>query len=195
MLNKENSENNDEIQEEETTFEPDAENAAGSSFKNKDIVADLRAKLKKAEDEKREYLTGWQRAKADFINTRKKDEEDNKLMVKFAEAGLLSDLVPVLDSFDLALAAPATPEVAEWRKGIEQIRNQLMSTLKERGLEIIDPLGKPFDTREAEAVGLVDSTDPKDDDKVMDVFQKGYKLQGRVLRPAKVRVGKFTAQS
>lgn len=160
----------------------------------KNLLSDLRHKLKKCDEEKKEYLLGWQRAKADYINSRKRDEEDNRLQVKFAEAVLLTDLIPVLDSIDVALNDYKTlgnlPE--EWKKGMEQIKNQFVSVLKAHNLEAIDPLGKPFDTREAEAVGTISADNPADDGKIMTVVQKGYRLHGRILRPAKVRVGAYS---
>jgi len=178
----------------ELEFEPEIADGEEYPNKNKDIIADLRAKLKKAVEEKQEYLLGWQKTKADYINSRKQDEEDNRTMVKYAESALLGELVPVLDSFDMAFGNVA--EVAklpeQWKKGIEQIRSQLAGVLAAHNLEVIDPIGKEFDPREAEAVGMVSVTDEKDDHTVVSVFQKGYKLHGRVLRPAKVRVGKFS---
>lgn len=183
-----------ETSSEELKFEPEIAATEEYPNKTKDVVADLRKRLKQAEGEKQEYLLGWQRAKADFINSRKQDEESNKQMVKYAEASLLTELIPVLDSFDMAFSNEAEvaklPEV--WRKGVEQIRSQLLAVLAAHNLEIIDPTGQDFDPREAEAVGVVETTDSAQDDKVVSVFQKGYKLQGRVLRPAKVKVGKYS---
>ncbi len=179
---------------EELRFEPEIADSEEYPNKNKDVVADLRAKLKKAVEEKQEYLLGWQKAKANYINSRKQDEEDNRTMVKYAESALLAELVPVLDSFDMAFANET--EVAklpeQWKKGITQIRTQLAGILAAHNLEVIDPAGKEFDPREAEAVGMVPVTSEKDDHRVISVFQKGYKLHGRVLRPAKVQVGKFS---
>jgi len=190
-------ENNQNIPEnsEDFSVEPDAENTSRNSLrKDDDVISELKKKLKESDEEKKEYLLGWQRTKADYINSKKQDEAENKLMVKYAEAGLLTDLVPVLDSFDLAFenkeAFNKLPE--EWKKGIQQIQSQLQSILKDHDLEIIDPISKPFDPREAEAVGMMDTNNSDEEDKVLSVFQKGYKLQGKVLRPAKVRVGKYT---
>jgi molecular chaperone GrpE len=156
------------------------------------VIADLRAKLKKAVEEKQEYLLGWQKAKADYINSRKQDEEENRAAVKYAESALLGELVTVLDSFDMAFANEA--EVAklpeQWKKGMLQVKSQLSAILAAHNLEAIDPVGKEFDPRDAEAVGMVPVTDEADDHRVMTVLQKGYRLHGRVLRPAKVQVGK-----
>lgn len=200
-INAEHQEQNPSISEEpkeeskdELKFEPEIAGDGEYPNQHKDIIAALRKKLNKSEEEKREYLLGWQRAKADYVNTRKQDEQNNELVIKFAEARLLSELVPVLDSFDVAFAdKEKTSNLSgEWIKGVEQIRNQLFSILREHKLEIIDPAGKPFDPREAETIGFIDTENPEEDDVVISVVQKGYKLHGRVLRPAKVRVGKHS---
>lgn len=158
----------------------------------KDVVSDLRTKLKKAEEEKREYLLGWQRTKADYINSKKQDEEGNKLFVKFAEVNLISDLIPILDSFDAAIAEQAkkTDLPEEWKKGVQNVQNLLLKALKDHNLEIIDPLNQDFDPRIAEAVGMVTVDTPDLEGKVVSVFQKGYKVYDKVIRPAKVQVGK-----
>lgn len=196
-IDTENQDQNPPIPEElkeELKFE--SETAENGEYPNqqKDIVAELRKKLKKSDDEKKEYLLGWQRAKADYVNSRKQDEQNNELVVKFAEAELLSELVSALDSFDIAFAGmeKTTGLPEEWVKGMEQIRNQLSSILREHKLEVIDPVGKPFDPREAETIGFIDTGNPEEEDTVISVVQKGYKLHGRTLRPAKVRVGKHS---
>jgi molecular chaperone GrpE len=168
-----------------------------SSSMNKDVVTRLRQKLKKSDEEKREYLLGWQKMKADYINSRKQDEEEKKAVIKFAESDLISEIIPVLDSFEMALggqgqtAAGAGAVSEEWRRGIEQIRNQLHSILSDHGLKVLNPApGSHFSPHEAEAVGVSETDDASKDDTVATVFQKGYKLHDRVIRPAKVKVWK-----
>ncbi len=183
-----------ESETDDRTLEKDAEFSEFTAKGNKDVVADLRTKLKKSEEEKGEYLTGWQRAKADFINARKQDQEANKLLVKFAEANLVSEIIPVLVSFDIAFANSETLEnvPADWRKGIEQIYSKLLAILAEHNVEVINPLGKQFDPTLAEAVGMISTQNPEEDHVVLSVLQKGYKLHERVISPAKVRVGTHT---
>lgn len=196
-IDAENQDQNPPIPEElkeEPRLEPEADDDGEYPNQQKDIIATLRKKLKKSEDEKKEYLLGWQRAKADYINSKRQDEQNNEMVIKFAEAELLSELAPVLDSFDSAFAGKekTTGLSEEWVGGMEQIRNQLLSILQEHKLEIIDPLGKLFDPREAETIGFIDTGKPEEDDVVISVVQKGYRLHGRVLRPAKVRVGRYS---
>ena len=157
----------------------------------RDIIKNLREKLKKALEEKQEYLTGWQRAKADFINTRKRDEESQKEFVKYANEGLISELIPVLDSFSMAMGNKELWEKADknWRTGVEYIANQLKKTLEDYGLKEIDPIGQKFDPMRDEAIEHVPVEDAKQNDTVVFVIQKGYSLNGKVLKAPKVKVG------
>ena len=78
----------------------------------------------------------------------------------------------------------------EWKKGVQNVQNLLLKALKDHNLEIIDPLNQDFDPRIAEAVGMVTVDTPDLEGKVVSVFQKGYKVYDKVIRPAKVQVGK-----
>ncbi len=185
------SNENEAEESEDISVEQDAEYGEHVARKSKDLVAELREKLKKSDEEKREYLTGWQKMKADYINARRQDEESNKQTIKYAEADLIEELIPVLDSFELAVnnKDSAAGLSNEWVRGIEQIRSQLMNILSGHGVEVINPIGQPYDPRTAEAVGMIDTENADEDDTVLSVFQTGYKFHDRVLRPAKVRVG------
>lgn len=155
-----------------------AEEAAGETIKK------LRTQLKECEAKAKEYLDGWQRAQADFANLRKKDEEAKTEFMKFANVGLVKDLIPVLDSFNIA--------VSQGHKDLEPLLSQLMGILKSNGLEELNPEGKDFDPREHEAMGTIKTEKEEDDDKVLQVAQKGYSVAGKVIRPAKVLIGEFT---
>lgn len=180
------------VEGDDIELEKDEEFVAFSAAKNKDVVLGLRQKLKQSDEEKREYLLGWQKMKADYINSRKQDEEEKRAVIKFAEADVITEIIPVLDSFEMALANEKSlaeiPE--EWRRGMEQIRNQLKGILVEHGLKVIDPQDAAFNPHESEAVGIAETDDAGKDDMVAAVLQKGYKLHDRVIRPAKVKVWK-----
>ncbi len=158
-----------------------------------EVIKKLREKLKICEKERREYLSGWQRAKADLINARKRDEEGIKELAKFANGALIADLLPVLESFELAMNDKVAWEKADksWRVGVEYIYSQLKKTLADKGLEEINPLHKKFDHSLHEAVSYEPVQDEKLHHMVIEVTQKGYSLHGKVLRPAKVRVGEY----
>lgn len=158
-----------------------------------DKVLKLKEELKQCKEEKQEYLDGWQRSKADFVNLKKRSaEEILELRERFAE-GFISDLLPVLDSFDMAFknkeAWESAPE--QWRKGIEYIHSQILNLLENNNVKIIDPLNKDFDPNEHHSSANVKVDDESQDHKVIDVILKGYKLKDRVLRPAHVKVGTF----
>ena len=150
---------------------------------SKDVDKKLREKLKATEEKAKEYLDSWQRAQADFVNLRKKDEEAKLEFVKFTNTSFIEDLLPVLDSFNLALAHGS--------KDIEPVYNQFMQVLKQRGLEELNPLGETFDPGLHEAVGSLPVEKTKDDHKILEIVQKGYILSGKILRPAKVRIGEY----
>jgi len=153
-------------------------------------VKRLRERLKKCEQDKKEYLDGWQRAKADLINARKEDEKKMNEFRKFSNAMLLEDIMQTMDSFDRAFAGESWEKVDKvWRDGIIFLYNQLLATLKSYGVEMVESTGKKFFTAEHEAVGEVDVEDEKQDGIVIEELRKGYKIHNKIIRPAQVRVG------
>jgi molecular chaperone GrpE len=161
-----------------------------------ETIKKLREKLKKSEAERQEYLTGWQRAKADLINARKRDEADRLEFIKFANERLIDDLIPVLDSFELAMGNKEAWEKADknWRIGVESIAGQLKKALNDAGLEEVNPIGQKFDPMRDEAAEYtpVDSEDKNHI--IINAVQKGYNLNGRPMRPAKVKVGEYKVE-
>jgi molecular chaperone GrpE len=159
----------------------------------KEIIKTLKEKLKKAETEKLEYLTGWQRAKADLINARKRDEADRTEFMKYANEGLVGDLIPVLESFDMAIGNKESWEKVDknWRVGVEYIYNQLKKVLGENGWKEVNPIGEKFDHNRDEAIEHVAVDDKKQDQVVIQVLQKGYSLNGKLLKAPRVKVGEF----
>lgn len=158
-----------------------------------EAVKKLRAKLKECEKERKEYLDGWQRAKADLVNARKRDDEERRDFIKLANERLIEELIPTLESFGMAFANKEVWEKVDknWRTGVEYIHSQLKKALEENGLAEIDPVGKKFDHSRDEAAEYVPVDDAKHDHMVISVVQKGYTLNGKVLRPPKVRVGEY----
>ena len=171
--------------EEENEIVPeDLDDSVVAEEHAQDSIKKLRERLKESEAKAKEYLDGWQRAQADFVNIRKRDEEAKTEFLKFAQADLVSQLLPVLDSLELSLP--------HGNKELEVIYKQLLSTLKSNGLEVEDPMGESFDPRRHEAIGTIETEDKEDDHKVLEVMQKGYILSGRIIRPAKVKIGEWT---
>jgi molecular chaperone GrpE len=150
----------------------------------------LRAKNAICEKEKKEYLDGWQRMRADFANARKEEETKRGEMIKFASEGLVEDLLPVLDSFTSAFGNKETWEKvdANWRKGVEYIYAQFYSVLESRGLASIGDLGEKLDPRIHIVLDHTDTESDEQIDTVAEVVQKGYRLHNKVIRPASVKV-------
>lgn len=149
-------------------------------------VKKLRQALLKCDQERKEYLAGWQRAKADLINYKREESKRFEDLAKFSAEGMISELIQVLDSFDLALKQELNPEM---EKGIVVIRSQLEDILRRRGLEVLQPFGQIFDPAFHESLGEVESD--AEEGKVVEVLQKGYLLHGKVLRPARVKISKL----
>ena len=176
---------NDELQFEES----DEDGEVSQS----DTIKKLRAKLKESEAKAHEYLTGWQKERAELVNARKRDESEKQEFVKFANERLLLEVLPALDSFDMAFAnkeswAKLPPE---WTKGMEYIYSQLLSSLEANGLKRLYPLGEMFDPARDEAIEAVQVEKLEDDHKIMHVIQPGYSLNGKIVRTTKVKVGEL----
>jgi molecular chaperone GrpE len=185
-------------------FESMPENMQDSEQLDDSVVAEenaaealkkLREKLKKAEAEKQEYLTGWQRAKADMVNANKRHDEERKEFAKYANENLIADLIPTLDSFDMAMGNKEAWEKVDknWRMGVEYIYSQLIRALSDNGLKELNPMGETYDPAHHEAVSYEPVADEKSDHKIIQVIQKGYSLNGKVLKVPKVKVGEFKA--
>ncbi|HEY4521176.1 MAG TPA: nucleotide exchange factor GrpE [Candidatus Paceibacterota bacterium] len=167
-------------------FEADEEmgDVAGAQAK----VKKLREQLKDAQQKRDEYLDGWQRCKADSINARKELLADADKRAERQKTGLIEDLIPVLDSFDMAAGSESWSEVNDgFRTGMEAVRNQLLDVLSRNGVERFGKIGEQFDPRTEEAVQEVDDA-PGDAHSVVKILRYGYKMEDRVLRPAQVIV-------
>ncbi len=150
----------------------------------------LKDDLRKCGDEKKEYLDGWQRAKADFINYRNDEGKRMEDMARFVTTGLIQDILPVLDSFELAHLNFESQNLGGLERGVLLIRSQFGDILKKRGLEQIKvETGEKFDPEKHESIGEVESD--KEEGTIAEEVQKGYTLRGRVLRPARVRLAKL----
>jgi len=141
--------------------------------------------LERVTAERDEYLAHLQRTQAEFDNYRKRMLRDQTAHLERATANLIEQLLPVLDSFELALGSAGT-DAERLRKGVELVYGELLGALEKAGLERIEALGKPFDPAEHEAVMHVENEGGEPG--VQDVVRTGYRLKGRVLRPAMVKV-------
>ena len=149
---------------------------------------DPKEDIEKLKQECEEYLDGWKRAKADLANYKRDEFKRLEELARFANEDIIRDLLNILDSFDLALQA--MEKSGEVEKGVYLIQNQLEDLLRRRGLEKMDVQeGQMFDPSMQEAVMTVEGSNEKDG-LIAESIEKGYTLNGKVVRPAKVKVYK-----
>ena len=162
--------------EENENIEPEDE--SGETESPASLEEELAAERQKAA----EYLANWQRAQADFINYKRRIEQERADFNKFANANLILSLLPILDDLGRALGVVPSAKSAKhsWLEGIKLIDNKLRATIQAQGLTPIEALGEPFDPNYHEAI----RQDKGKDGIVIEEFQKGYMLGDRVLRPA-----------
>jgi molecular chaperone GrpE len=150
-------------------------------------LADLEQTLEEMRQQRDEYLGGWQRSKADFINYKKEEAKQLEEITKYGNEKIIKELLSLLHTFDLALAdreKSGTPD-----KGILLIRSQLEDVLKKRGVEKIElKPGDVFDPATAEAMMEVEAEAPPGS--IVEVLETGYRLHDKVIRAAKVSVNK-----
>lgn len=150
-----------------------------------DELADTKAKAD-------EYLSGWKRALADYANLQKAAERSREELSKFACAGLVGEMLPVLDGFRKAAdhVPPAGADEAslrQWIEGVKLIEQQLETVLKKAGLTAIDGTGAAFDPSVHEAM-MTRKEDGAGSGQVIEVLEAGYRLHDKVIRAAKVVV-------
>jgi len=157
------------------------------------LIKKLRERLKKSEEKAQEYLTGWQKERADVVNARKRDEEEKKEFAKYAKEDIATEIIPVLDSFESAFKNKEAWEKVDknWRVGVEYIHSQLINVLGNHGVSVISPLGEKFDPQRDEAIETVLTENKEDDHKIVEIVSVGYKLGDRIIRAPKVKVGEY----
>ena len=169
------------FQKEEITYTQ--EEAEESGFSPEKKLKKLKEKLKQCQKEKGEYLDLAQRAKADLINYRRRQEEIMEDFQKFSQENLIRELLPVLDSLDSGLK-----QMPEANEGLLPIKEQLEKILKNSGLEEIKAKGEKFNPQFHEAIEALKSNE--EEGTIVEEIQKGYLLYDKVLRVSKVRVAK-----
>ena len=156
----------------------DAADASGKVAKQKEEIERLRA-------EKQEYLDGWQRAKADYVNALKRFEEERKGAITLGMGMSAAAFIPAIDSL---ARAEATGEVPEAFKGIAK---QLHDAVRALGMEQFGKVGEKFDPMLHEALGQDKTDDQSKDDTITAILEPGWKGRDAVIRVAKVRVAHF----
>jgi molecular chaperone GrpE len=195
MVNNDN-ENNEEyenITDEQTDMtEPEIEEIEDAEAGK---LKKLRDQLKQAEEDKKTALEELANVKADYLNARKRLEEESIKTIERKTDQHVTDLLPLADSFVMAMSNKEVWEQADanWRKGIEGIYAQLLQVLRDNGVEPVDPTGEEFDPNLHDAINTEEVDNEQDINKVLSVMQLGYQLvrngQKRALRPARVTIG------
>ena len=151
-------------------------------------IAKLKEELKVCQSERKEYLDGWQRMKADYFNSKKRYDEERLQIASRSEDGFIERLLPLCDSFDMALAHADQSALGA---GISQIAGQLRSLLQSFDVTVVGQEGEAFNPMYHEALQSEAVTDEEKNDTIIRVLQKGYVRRDKLLRPAKVIIGAF----
>jgi len=173
-------------------------------------IEKLRKELDEAKKKCEEYLDGWKRERADFLNHKKEEIERIGIIIKYANEELILKILPILDNIclaeshapeDLKEKNPSAGSGQAWIDGFLQIKKQLSDFLLKEGIEPIEVMGKQFDPNTMEAVEKVDLVksdltksgeegEEEEKDIVVEEVQRGYTMHGKVIRPAKVKISK-----
>ncbi|MDB5245303.1 MAG: grpE [Parcubacteria group bacterium] len=148
-------------------------------------VAKVKKELETVKREKQEYLDGWQRAKADYVNALKRFEDDKKAAQTNGMVKAIKALIPAYDALERAKASGDLPE------GFAGIAKQLEGAFAGFGMTPIGAIGEEFDPNKHEALGTDPTTDLTADDTITAVLEPGYAIGDSVIRPARVRVAQF----
>jgi molecular chaperone GrpE len=173
-----------DILDEDINIEADEEMGDTDGARAK--IKKLRDELKDTQVKRDEYLDGWQRAKADAINGRKELIEQIDRAGTRAKETVIEDIIPVLDSFDMAMIGEAWMSVDEnWRKGIDHIQNQLLGVLSRYGIERYGRVGEVLNHAEHEVVQEMNDV-AGESGEIVRILRYGYRNGDRVIRPAQV---------
>lgn len=150
----------------------------------------IEEQLEECQRIKEEYLANWKRERADFLNYKKEEKDRTIELIKYANEDLILKLLPILDN--LFIAEKEIPEDLrddKWVEGFLKIKTQILDFLKNQGLKEIESLGKKFDPNFQEAVEIV-KKGGYEPEIVVEEIKKGYLLNDKVIRPAKVKISK-----
>ena len=151
----------------------------------------LKKQLKECQKLKNEYLTGWKKERANFLNYKKEEKERAEELRKYAIEELILKFLPILDNLNIAEEKVPREELEKnhWLGGFLRIKRQILEFLRNQGVEEITCLGEKFDPNYQEAVEMVE-VKGKEPGIVVEEIKKGYKLRSKVIRPARVKISK-----
>lgn len=156
----------------------------------KDTDKKLLEELKQKEEENKNLIEKVKIAQAELVNYRRRKDEETNSMLKYANQDLIMELIPLVDNFERAIKLDdndLTDEVSKFLSGFKMMYASLTEILKKFGVEEINRVGEVFDPKQEQAL-LTDCVEELDDEVVIEVLLKGYKLKDRVIRPASVKI-------
>jgi molecular chaperone GrpE len=149
-------------------------------------VESLKQALAEEKKKSEEYMASWQRAQADFVNYKRRTEQERQEFNSYANANLILSLLPVIDDLERALdAVPTKYKKHDWVEGVRLVAHKFTTTLEGQGVKPIKAMGEAFDPNYHEAL----RQDKGEEGIVVEEFQKGYMMHDKLLRPARVVVG------
>ena len=152
---------------------------------DKKEIEKIKKEAEECEKLKEDYLAGWKRERADFLNFKKDESQRIERYINITKEELILDFLPILDN--MYLAEKELPKNAGWTKGFLGIKAQVLDFLKKQGVKEIDCYNKCFNPNLHEAV---EHSKGKNPEMIVEVIQKGYILNNKIIRPAKVKVSK-----
>ncbi len=179
------------IEENDQNINYEEENNESDAVDLKDKLKKIKEKLEQCQKEKQDYLTGWQRTQADFINYKRRQEEQTADLSKLLCAELIKDILPVIDALEPRVNADLGADkrgAEEIISGLQMVKEQLMKILSKHGLTEMKSIGEKFNHEMHEAIEQVEAEG--EEGMVAEETQKGYLLNGKVIRVAKVKVTK-----
>lgn len=183
MTKKKQEQLADEVQ---TETEVEVEVATNVAPEN-DEIAELKAQLAQKEEQIQENIDRLKRLQADFDNFRRRSRQEKEELSAHVTQNIIRELLPLVDNFERALNADNSQEITSFKEGIDMINKQFINILEKNGLEKINCVGEQFDPNFHEAIMRVEDAD-KEDGTIADELQKGYMVQGKVIRPSMVKV-------
>ena len=191
-LSEEVPETEEAEQERETkeSLAPEETPAEAESTEEVDELTALRQELEEQKAKAAEYLDGWQRARAEFANYKKRIEKEQEDMIKSANGAFITKLLPVMDDFERAFQTlPLDLMGMTWLEGVALIQRKLQILLEQEGVTVIETEGQMFDPTLHQAV-THEENEEHEEGQIMGEVQKGYRMGDKVLRPSLVRVAK-----
>lgn len=174
---------NENEQNEEEVLKQDNDDTLNEDEQNQE-----KEELKKKTKELEELTDSYMRLQADFMNYKKRMEKDKVSTIAYANEDLISELLPILDNFERALSS-VEEEDNSFYEGMKMIYDQMIKVLTKSGLEEIEALGEKFDPNYHHAA-FMEESESDEEGTILEVFQKGYKLKDKVIRPSMVKVAK-----